>query len=324
VGNGPFVLKEWIPNNRLVVVPNDKFWNKANVHLTKVTFLPIDDQNTVYQAYLNGEIDWNTNVPLARIDEVKLHPDYQSAPQLGTYYYYINLRDHQPLKDVRVRKALSLAFDRDELLNKVVKGGQIPAYAYSPPMPGYTPAECAKFNIAEAKKLLAEAGYPDGRGFPTFEIMYNTLDLHKTIAEYIQNAWKTNLGINVQLQNVEWATYLEQRHTPRMQICRAGWIADYMDPSNFLEIIISNGGNNAGHYANPKYDELLRKAADMPDGPERNAVMNQAEDLAIVQDQAIIPIYHYVTQNMINLSKWDGWHTNSLDVHPYTGIKLKK
>jgi oligopeptide transport system substrate-binding protein len=323
VGNGPFVLQEYTPNSQVVVIPNEKYWNKANVHLTKVTFLPTDDTNTMYQAFKNGEADWSANIPLALIDTIKLDKDYHVYPQLGTYYYYINNRDDPVLKDIRVRKALSMAFDRQELIDKVVKGGQIPASGMSPPMNDYVPATGNGYDLAEAKRLLAEAGYPDGRGLPTFEIVYNTLDAHRIIAEYLQEAWKNNLGFNVSLQNMEWATYLDYRKTPNMKLARAGWIADYMDPQNFLDLLISGGGNNDGHYNNPEYDRLVRQAATMPDGSERNAIMRQAEDMAITRDQAMIPIYYYVSQNMINLDKWDGWYTNPQDVHPYVGIKRK-
>jgi len=323
VGNGPFVLQEYTPNSKVVVVPNTKYWNKANVHLSKVTFLPIDDQNTVYNAYLNGEVDWSTGVPLARIDEVKLRKDYQRSPQLGTYYYLINNRDFKPLNDARVRKALSMAFDRQELVDKVTKGGQIPATALCMPMGDYKPTPGNGFNVAEAKKLLAEAGYPNGQGFPTFEVVYNTLDSHRIIGEYIQQSWKNNLGINVVLQNMEWATYLDYRKTPKMQIARAGWIADYMDPQNLLDLLYSTSGNNDGKYNNPDYDAIIRKVSSMPDGKERNDLMRQAEDMAITRDQAMIPIYWYVSQNLIDLSKWDGWYTNPQDIHPYTGIKRK-
>jgi oligopeptide transport system substrate-binding protein len=323
VGNGPFILQDYTPNSQVVVTPNDKYWDKANVFITKITFLPTDDANTMHQAFKNGEADWSTNIPLAMIDTVKLDKDYHVSPQLGTYYYYINNRDNPILRDVRVRKALSMAFDRQELIDKVVKGGQIPATGMSPPMNNYVPAEGNGYNIAEAKRLLAEAGYPDGRGLPTFEIVYNTLDSHRIIGEYLQEAWKNNLGFNTALQNMEWATYLDYRKTPAMQLARAGWIADYMDPQNFLDLLISGGGNNDGHYNNPEYDRLVRQASTMPDGPERNAIMRQAEDQAITRDQAMIPIYYYVSQNMINLDKWDGWYMNPQDVHPYQGIKLK-
>ena len=323
VGNGPFVLKEHIPNSRVVVVPNDKYWNKNNVHLSKITFIPNDDRNTTYQAFKNGEIDWSTDIPVALIDELKLRPDFYATTQVGTYYMYINNRDHAALRDVRVRKALSMGFDRQELCDKVLKTGVVPAYAISPPMNDYKPAEGAKYNVAEAKRLLAEAGYPEGRGLPTISIMYNTAEQHKLVSEYLQEAWRKNLGVNVTLENLEWATYLEARKTSRMQIARAGWIADYMDPQNFLDLVISTGGNNDGHYNNANYDRLIRQAATMPDGPARNAIMRQAEDIAITQDQCMIPIYYYVSFNLIDLNKWEGWYTNPLNTQPYVGIKRK-
>jgi len=323
VGNGPYVLSERIPNSRTVVVKNEKYWNKANVFLTKITFLPINDDNTVYNMFLNGEVDWSTGIPLSRIDEVKLHKDYIVTPQLSTYYYEINNKDFKPLNDARVRKALSMAIDRQELVDKVRKGGEIAATALVPPMTGYTPTTGNGFNVAEAKRLLAEAGYPNGQGFPTFTVIYNTNEGHRITAEYIQQAWKTNLGINVTLQNMEWASFLDFRRTSGMQIARAGWVADYMDPQNFLELLISNTGNNDGQYSNADYDRLLRQAASMPGGAARNAIMRQAEDIAITQDQALIPLYWYVSQNMIDLTKWDGWYSNPLDIHPYVGLKRK-
>jgi len=323
VGNGPFVLSERIPNSRTVVVPNPKYWNKANVFLTKITFLPIDDDNTAYNMFLNGELDWSTGIPLSRIDEVKLNKDYHVSSQLGTYYVLVNNVDYKPLSDPRVRKALSMGFDRQELVDKVTKGGQLPATALVPPMPGYTPTTGNAFNVTEAKRLLAEAGYPNGQGLPTFEYIYNTNNNHRIIGEYLQQAWKNNLGININLQNMEWASYLDYRDTPSMQLARAGWIADYMDPQNFLELLISNTGNNDGKYSNAQYDALIRQASTMPAGPQRNSVMRQAEDIAITQEQGMIPIYWYVSQNMIDLTKWDGWYANPLDNHPYVGLKRK-
>jgi len=322
VGNGPFVLQEWVPNDHLTVTPNARYWNKANVFLTKITFLPIEDTNTAYQAFKNGEIDWSTNIPLALIDQLKLDKDYHVAPQLGSYFYYVNM-NHPILKDVRLRKALSMSFDRQELIDKVVKGGQLPAFSLAPPIGEYVPATGTGFDIAAAKQLLAEAGYPDGRGLPTFTIMYNTLDSHKVIAEYLQQAWKNNLGVNVTLQNLEWATFLEERKTSRMELGRAGWIADYPDAQNFLDLLITGGGNNDGGYSDAEYDRLIRQASTLPGGTERDNILHQAEEIAITRDQAVIPIYIYVSQNIINLDRWDGWYTNAQDVHVWTGIKRK-
>ena len=323
VGNGPFVLSEYIPNSRLVVVPNERYWNKANVFLTKITFLPIDNDITAYNAFLNGEMDWSTGIPLSRIDEVKLHKDFQTGPQLGTYYYLINNQDHAALRDARVRKALSMGINRQELIDNVTRGGQLPATSLSPPMGDYVPATGNGFNLTEARRLLTEAGYPNGQGFPTLEIVYNTNDGHRIIAEYIQQAWMTNLGINTTLRNMEWASYLDYRDTPSMQIARAGWLMDYMDPQNMLDLLISNTGNNDGKYSNPEYDRLIREVSAMPDGAERNRLMREAEEIAITQEQGLIPIYFYVNQNMIDLTKVDGWYANPMDVHPYIGMRKR-
>jgi oligopeptide transport system substrate-binding protein len=322
VSNGPFVLQEWIPNDRLVVVPNERYWNKANVFLTKITFLPIEDTNTAYQAFKNGELDWSVNPPVALIDQLKLDKDYHVDTQLGSYFYYVNV-NHPILKDVRIRKALSMSFDRQELIDRVTKSGEIPAFSFVPPIGDYQPAAGTGYDVEAAKQLLADAGYPNGQGLPTFTIIYNTLDLHKVIAEYLQEVWKNTLGFNVTLQNLEWATFLEERKTSRMELGRAGWIADYADAQNFLDLFITDGGNNDGHYSDREYDRLIREASSLPDGPERNSLMRQAEEIVLDRDQAVIPIYYYVSQNLIDLDKWDGWYTNPQDVHPWVGIRQK-
>ncbi|MDR2481100.1 MAG: peptide ABC transporter substrate-binding protein [Spirochaetaceae bacterium] len=322
VCNGPFVLKEWIPNDRLVVVANDKYWNKSNVFLNQITFLPIEDTNTAYQAYKAGEVDWVYNVPLALLDELKLDKNFHTASQAGTYYYSVKTT-HPILQDARIRKALSMALNRQELIDSVTKGGQIPAFALAPPMGGYEPATGTGYDVAEAQRLLAEAGYPEGKGLPVFTVIYNTLDSHRVIAEYIQAQWKENLGVNITLQNLEWATFLDERRSSRMEIARNGWISDYSDVQNFLDLLVSGTGNNDGKYSNPEYDRLIRQAAAMPGGAERNAVMRQAEEIAITQDQAVIPIYYYVSQHLIDLDKWSGWYENALDIHPWIGIKRK-
>lgn len=323
VGNGPFVLESWVPQEKITVVPSKTYWNKKNVFLSRVTFLPIENDTTAYNKYKNGEIDWLTSVPLEMLDEIKLDPNYHAAPFLSSYYYEFNLND-KTLKDVRVRQALALAIDRNELVDKVTKGGQLPTGAYVPEMAGYTPADGFTFDPEQAKKLLAEAGYPNGKGFPKLTVIYNTNEGHKKIAEWVQQQWKTNLNIDIDLQNMEWASFLDKRQSNDFQISRAGWSGDYQDPSNFLDLLRKDSGNNDGRYNNPAFDALLDKAANMPDGAERNQVLHDAEQLAIRTDAAFIPFYIYVTQNMIDTNKWEGWYTNTLDLHPYVGLKLKK
>jgi len=193
-----------------------------------------------------------------------------------------------------------------------------------PPSTGYTPAKGYDFDPAAARKLLAEAGYPDGKGFPTFTILYNTSSAHKSIAEFVQAQWKVNLGINVSLMNQEWGTYLDTRsQSHNFDIARAGWIGDYLDPSTFLEMFITGGTQNDGLYSNPKYDELLNKAR-VTSGTERFQYLMDAEKILIDQDMAVLPLYFYVTQNLIDLDKWDGWYPNPLNIHPWKFIRPKK
>lgn len=322
VGNGPFTLESWTPQQSLTVIPNEKYWNKDEVYLDRITFLTIENETTAYQKYKAGEMDWDTSAPLEMLDEIKLRDDYQTGPQLSSYYYYLN-NENPVLADVRIRKALTMAIDREELVNKVTKGGEIPSGGYVPTMTGYEAITGNTFDLAKAQALLAEAGYPNGEGFPKMTLIYNTNEGHKKIAEYVQQAWKKNLGIDIELANLEWATFLDERQGGNFEIGRAGWTGDYQDPSNFLELFLTGGGNNDGRYSNPEFDALLDKAAKMPAGAERFEVLRQAEEILITQDQAIIPFYFYVTKNMINLDQWEGWYSNTLDIHPYVGLKRK-
>jgi len=324
VGSGPFLLQEWIPNDRLIVTKNERYWNRDNVHLNRVKYLPIEDTNTAYLAFRNGELDWSATVPVQLIEELQLRNDFHVSPLIGTYYLYMNIR-HPILSDPRIRKALAISFDRQELINRVIRGGQIPAYGIVAPDGTDYPLISSDgfYDVPRAQALLAEAGFPGGVGLPTFTYIYNTSDLHRLIGEYLQETWRNNIGVNINLQNLEWATYLEMSKAPSMEISRAGWTADYADPQAFLELLITGGGNNDGQYSDPEFDRLLRQAASMPRGPERTNIMRQAEDIAILRDQAVIPVYYYVSQNLIDLNKWDGWETNPKNIHTLVGIRRK-
>ena len=327
VSDGPFVLDTWVPQQELTVVPNDKYWDKDAVQLDKITYLPIVDDNTGFNMYMNGELDWSEEVPLDQMDAVSSEPFYKNAPYLGTYYYLLETQT-APFDNVKVRQALSLAFDRETIVKKITKGGQIPAYSMVPPMDGYPSlidpeTQDLAANIAKAKELLAEAGYPNGEGWPEgIEILYNTSEAHKKIAEYIQEQWKVNLGIDVTLINMEWKTYLQQRREHNFQISRSGWIGDYPDPNTFLDMFLApetmdgEWGGNYGRYKNENFDSLIEKAATMDAGAARFSTLKQAEEIFISKDQALIPIYFYTTNQLIDTDVWGGWYPNIMDYHP--------
>lgn len=328
VGNGPYVLSEHLPQTSLTVVKNPNYWDADNVKLDKVVFYASDSLTTNYNMYLNGEIDWDTSVPLDQLDAAKMRPDFNSAPQLSTYYYVLQ-NEKAPVNDVRVRKALALAIDRQALVDQVTKAGQIPAWGIVPSMAGYDSLEFPngddhEADIEQAQKYLADAGYPNGVGFPTLTVLYNTNDSHKKVAEFVQQEWKTNLGINVVLENQEWQTYLANRNAGNFLVARAGWVGDYQDPNTFLDMFITGAGMNGGRYSNEEYDLLINEAARMPAGEDRFEVLKTAEDIMINQDQALIPFYYYTTLNMIDTNKWGGWYPNTMDYHPVKDVYLKK
>ncbi len=322
VGNGPFILESWKPQDRLTCIPNPKYWDRSAVKLDRVTFLPVDNNNTGYNLYINGECDEAPNVPLDQMASVRLRNDYHNSPRLGSYYYVIQ-NQKPPFNNPKIRKALAMSIDRKTLVEKITSRGELPAYSMVPPMSGYNPASGNKEDIASAKQLLADAGYPNGKGFPKFEILYNTHEAHKKIAEFIQQQWEENLGIKCELLNQEWKTYLETRRQGDFQISRAGWIGDYMDPNTFLDMFVTGIEMTGSRYSNPKYDELIKKASTMPSGKGRFDVLRQAEEILINQDQVVIPIYYYTSNNLIDTNKWGGWHDNTMDYHPYKNIYRK-
>jgi oligopeptide transport system substrate-binding protein len=262
VGNGAFTLKDWQPNKILSVEKNQHYWDKDQVRLNAIHFYPIDNPQTEERMFRAGQLHKTDTLPIekassyvdAKAPELRLHP------YVGTYYYQLNV-NVKPLDDVRVRQALSMSLDRQLIVDKVTKGGQLAAYNFTPPnLQGYTAEAKVTFDVAEAKKLLAEAGFPNGEGFPKLEILYNTLDDHQKIAVAIQQMWKNALNIDVTLQNQEWKVYLDSTINRNYQIARAAWIGDYLDPNTFLDMWLTNGGNNKTGWSNPDYDALIAKA----------------------------------------------------------------
>ena len=323
VGNGVFVLDTWEVNKVIVVKKNPLHWDAKIVRLEAIHFHAIEKALTEERAFRAGDLHVTGTVPLDKIEKYQQKsPELlMVSPYIGTYYYLFNV-EQPPLDDVRVRKALSMSIDRAAICTYVLKAGQLPAYHFVPPdTGGYTSQARVTYDIAAAKKLLAAAGYPDGEGFPGFELLYNTNESHRKIAEVIQQMWQKNLNINVVLKNQEWKVYLDSTQQGDFQVARAGWIGDYVDPNTFLDLWITGGGNNRTRWSNSDYDNFISTAAATSDAAVRFNAFQKAET-TLLDELPIMPIYLYVSLSLIQPGV-RGWHPTLLDHHPYKYVYLE-
>lgn len=293
--NGPFKLQEWKPKDTITLVPNDKYWDAGRVKLAKVEMKMIDAATSYLAAFKTGQLDYIETPPTQETPSLLADKTATIVPYLGIYYLNFNvsskLKTYSPqaykvLSDVRVRKAQ-----------------QKPAGAFTPygipedksgkdfrdyKKEYYNP----EGDVAQAQKLLAEAGYPGGKGFPKLVYLYNTNEGHQNIAQAIQEMWRKNLGINVDLQNQEWKVFQQTRTDKQFEIARDGWIADYVDPMTFLDLLTSNSGNNNCGYASKAYDAKIAAAKKEVDAAKRMQYLHEAEDV-LMNDMPVIPIYFY-------------------------------
>jgi oligopeptide transport system substrate-binding protein len=340
VGNGPFRLAAWNVGDRIRLERSETYWGRDVVKLKSVDVLSIENVTTALNLYLTGEVNWlpHNNYPQDLSQELKTRPDFYLGPALIAYYYRINCTK-KPFDDARVRKALNLAVDREQITRDVLGVGQIPAHTFVPPgIRGYTPpASGISYDVTRARRLLAEAGFPEGRGFPKFGILYNTQESHKKVAEVVADQLRRNLGINVSAYNQEWQSYLQSTRSMNYDLSRGGWVGDYEDPNTFLDIWITNGGNNQTGWSNLVYDRMLEAAANVDNfvaAPEfvleraqqpaelkrlvttvhgsdtaelrlsamaelRMALLAEAEGVLVRDELPIIPVYFYVISGLV-------------------------
>ncbi len=324
VGNGPFVLKKWELNKIIVVEKNPLYWNASIVRLNEIHFYPIENEQTEERMFRSGQLHVTNAVPTEKVEVYKeKSPELiKIDPYLGTYYYLINTLK-KPFDDPRIRRALAMSINRRQIVEKVTKGGEIPAYAFTPPdTMGFTPKSAIPYDIEGARKLLAEAGYPDGNGFPESELIYNTMDKHRKIAEAIQQMWKNALNINITLFNQDWKVFLDNQRTLNFTLSRAAWIGDYPDPNTFMDMWVTGGGNNHTGWSNKTYDDLIEKAGESIDQKERYGYFQQAERV-LADEIPIIPVYTY-TRVYLKRPEVKGWYPNILDHHPYQYVYLEE
>lgn len=323
VGNGAFVLDTWKLNKEIVVRKNPLYWDSENVQLNAIVFKPIENVSTEERMFRAGQLHLTQTVP---IDKVALYREtkpeqIQIAPYLGTYYYRFNV--NQPhLKDKRVRQALNLALDRQAIVESVTKGGEKPAYTFTPPdTMGYTAVSDLEFNPDAARKLLAEAGYPNGEGFPKTELLFNTSEGHQKIAVAIQQMWHQYLNIDIELNNQDWKVFLSSVSMGQYSIARAGWIGDYVDPNTFLDMWVTGGGNNQTGWSNQRYDDIVLRLAPAANSQEqRYRLLREAESI-LLDEVPIIPIYIYTSKSLVQPSV-KGVHGNLLDYISYKKVRL--
>ncbi len=320
VGNGAFVLSEWKVNQIIRVTKSPTYWDREMMKLNEIRFFPIENPNTDETTFLAGQAHNTNTIPVEKIPYHK-----ENNPQLihlepyhGVYFYRLNTT-RPPLDDIRVRMALNLSVDRPLLVEQVTRGGQRPAYGYTPDgMSGYSTPQPLSYDVEKAKALLAEAGFPNGEGFPPMDILINTSENHKKIGEAIQEMWRKNLNIPITISNQEWKVYLDAQTNLQYDISRSGWIADFTDPITFLDMYTTGNGNNDTGWSNPKYDRLINRAKQANSPEEHFTALENAEKL-LLTEVPIVPIYWYTRVYLLD-PIMKNWNPKLLDNRPYKYI----
>ena len=322
ISTGPFKLTGWEPGSYLMFEKNENYWDADSIKLDGIKCLLMQDQNATFSAYESGDALMIKDVPTQEITTLKGRSDFHIDPILGTYYLDLNTTLDE-FKDPKVREALSLALDRKYISETITSGTYTPASGFVSEgvtdwngtawqdnitdKSAYINIDDHAGNLAKAKELLKEAGYENGVGLP--EMVYSTNDAsyHKKIAEYLQQAWG-ELGLKVQVNIVEWKSFTPQRRSGNYQIARDGWVMDYNDPSNILELALTGNGNNNAKYSNPEFDALMSKAATEKDPQTRFGYLHQAEDF-IMKDTAMVPLLYYNDFYLQSDKITGSWHS---------------
>lgn len=322
VGNGAFTLKDWRVGQAIVAAASPTYWDAAKVKLREVHFHFFDGVDAEERAYRAGQLHITEAIPVGRIESWRAeHPEQLRAdPFLDAYFYRINTT--RPfLDDARVRRALSLAIDREQLVKALLRGGQRPATGFVPPgVGGYAPPELVRYDPEAARALLAEAGHPGGKGLPVFELLYTTSENHRRIAEALQAQWRTVLGVETRLTNQELASLLEARRNGSFELLRSSWVADYAAPETYLDLFTSTATNNFTGWRDADYDRLVAQAADTRDDAARFDLLRQAET-RLLEAAPIIPIYVNTHVYLVNPAV-RGWQPTLLDRHPLKYVDL--
>lgn len=308
VGMGPYVIKVWEHDKRMVLERNEKYWG-PKPKIARAVALIVEEATTAINLFESGQVDLVRRLPPLDIERFKSTPFYGQRTYLRGYYYAFN-NIKKPFTDSKVRQALGHAIDRNEL-PKILKGGQVPSTSWIPAgMLAHNPNIGLKFDPDLAKKLLAEAGFPGGKGFPRVKMVYDVREDNKVVAEALQQMWKKTLGIEFEIQTMEWKVYLEALRTDAPPVFRLGWGADFPDPHNFMDLFLTKSGNNNTRWGNKNYDELIAKGSAERDEKKRSAIYDKAQKILLEESAAIVPLFNesitYLRQPRVKNFQVDG------------------
>jgi oligopeptide transport system substrate-binding protein len=323
VCNGPFVLHEWQPNRHVEVRRSPTYWNRATVRLSGVRFVPMENQSAEEAAFRAGQLHLTMSVPLTKLDVYRREAPEQLKihPYSGVYYYNFNVT-RPPFDDVRLRQALAMSVDRETIVKRITRAGETPAYHFTiEGIDGYVSQARTRLDFEAARKLLAEAGFPAGRGLPPVTLLYNTSENHRAIAEAVQQTWKTELGLDVRLENQEWRVYLDSMQQKAFQICRAGVIMEPYDPSQFLQVFTKDSGFNRTGWSDPEYDKLYGQVMQTANRSQRLELMQRMEKI-LTDAMPILPVYYY-TKSYLMQPSVRGSAENLMARIPYERIWLE-
>jgi oligopeptide transport system substrate-binding protein len=328
VSNGAFTLKEWRLFDRIRLEKNPHYWNAQKVALRTIDILPAAKPMTAFNLYSTGIADLLMDkglAPTALMQELKRRPDFHAAPFLGNYFIRFNCT-RKPFNDPRVRLALSLVIDKAALCERITRAGELPADSLVPPgTAGYTPPPGLVRSPEKARRLLAEAGYPGGEGFPVVYYLYKgDSDLDQNIAVELQATFKRELGVSIQLAQQEWKVYLNSLSQLDYDLCRSSWVGDYKDPNTFMDMFVTGGGNNRTGWGDKRYDQWIAAAGAELDSQKRFDLFRKAEEILISEAAAICPLFYYVGIQFYDSERLGGIEANLIDEHPLKNMYWKK
>lgn len=327
VGNGPYLFESWLIDDRIRLRKNPLYWDAANVGMEVVDILPIAEANTALNYFLTKQADLMMDkgmVPTSLVPKLKQQPWFHTGPFLGTWFIRANVTK-PPFTDARVRLAFSYAVDRKRIVEKITQLGEREAFSLTPPGTGkdYQPPAGVAFDPAKAKALLAEAGFPEGRGFPRVSYLYLPLPIERNIAVELQAMWRDVLGVTVSLEKKEQKIWLSSMRELSYDLCRSSWVGDYNDPNTFIEMFTTGNGNNRTGWESKRYDELVAAAAAEADVAKRHAIFQEAETLLISSEAPIFPVYHYVGVQF-RREGLQGVEANLIDNHPFRAMSWER